>query len=509
MIVILRSLISDSPFKIYFGGSGATNRTKSTFGNDNMKKRIFIFAGVFVVIFAAIAIVAAVVGARPTSMAAAPEDVREWARESYEELFTGPLGKFPTLKTNPVPSYTIDTSKPDKVKIEWENTDDSRSMSQFGIRVDAGAGGREVKLPDGQTLTFVAVGVHFQGDPMISKYEGEVTWYDPSTLEPITDPDALGLPVKMQVNADKRELITVFSISDSAKPVRWHFLQAKDGKNLASIHSSSSFQAINDMRFYSLELDIFHQTSVDLLLSISYGEPEVKVIDLRKNDLTTPVMFAGGDAQIAIMELRNGNQNSSGWGGGTGNRYHEFRWSKAGSKSREKSFGLIGVWPSIHAQLMEWRLKGQATGKNQWRSVYGRNGFEKIGFPTELSGISEIEVRYFPKVVHSVFRLAEIPGAREVDNQFAQETGPITFEYRSELGRFVSKVTQTSGLNIYDIWPQTAFPMELDNTSPAALVKEAEARSGKKFYFNSSTLKFEEPPAPLTERLADWLKGIF
>ncbi len=473
-----------------------------------MKKRVIIFFGIIVVIFAAIAIVAAFAGARPTSMIASPDVIREWARDEYDKLFTGPLDTFPTLKSHPISSFSLDTSKPESVKIEWRDTDDDRSLYQFGTRVDGGVGGREVKLPDGQIITLVAVGTYFPGDPMVSKYQAEMTWYDPATLEPIEEPAGLGLPPKMDVDADDRKLIAVFSTSKPATPVRWHFLQAKDGRNLAPIHNSSRFQVVDNMQVYMLDLNIYHQTSVDLLLSISYGEPELKVVDLRKNDLSTPVMFAGGNAQLAVFFLQDGDQNSAGWGGSGDNKHHEFRWKPARAKSREKSFAVIGIWPSVHSNQMEWRMKDHPKGEQRWRSVYANDGFEELSFPTDLSGVNEIEIRYFPHVAHSIFRLAGIPRAPEVTNLFTHQTGPITFEYQSQPGQFISKSSQTTGLNLYNVWPQSSFPLKFDNTSPAALLKEAELLSGKQFYLNPDTLKFEDPPAPWTERFKEWLDDL-
>lgn len=480
-----------------------------------MKKGAVIFGSLLVLIFAALAIVVTVAISKAPSRFVSPSDEREWARAEFDRLFITSTGSLPLLPSDP-PAVRKMTEKKNKVEFVFDSISrDKRELTRFGNRIDTPPGDTAAILPDGNTLRFLGVATYFPEKLHERFLNGnvELVWHNPATLEPLDDSTARerNLESTSRLDLSERAIVLAFDLSEPDLPHRWQSINTRNSDTLCRVHSSSSSQTRENVRYCALELNLYHQSAMDLLISISHGKPETQTVDFASLPLNKPVFFDSGNVQLSVPFRSDGNQNSSSHshGGPSGKRDTiGFGWTK--SSSYRKSFAIIDCWPPAQGSQFEWRTTSGDKNNDYWRGNFGNDGVSSIDFITKLAETGPSEIRHFPDVTHVAFHLDAIPGLPKLKNLFEVNSGPIRFKYGSDARNFLESATQTRVTWHGKVWPDSSLPIEFENITPAELIAKAETLNGIQLHVDSDAQKIEEwKPKPLLERLSDWFKNLF
>jgi hypothetical protein len=415
-----------------------------------------------------------------------PDEVRAAALVKFNELFFLAPEPIPDLTTvSRVPEFVIDDSDAEQVSVSWTEEESSNDIAEYGDRIDADPKTQSFVLPNGQVIRLVGIAyspkrkkLFDEGDPERWGSQEQITWYDPVLLQPIADPQAVGLEADAHVR-ESSELLLAFDCSDrEARPVRWHWLRLHDERTMAVVANSSSRQTNkHDIMVYQHRLNIAHNTALRILLPISYGEPEVKQID--PNATEQAIRFGGDAVEFSVLYSRDGYQGgSSSTGRGIGTEAQvgfRFRDAKPGA-NQSQSFSVVSVWPQVQGNSLQYLDEN----KKSWRNFYPNNVVNAIRYKGKLAEMGPRKWRRFPKLARGVFELKEIPGLPELKNLFKAEVGPVRFEYDNQFREAISGPTLLQwGYHKTSI-PRAEFPIVFDDprVTPGQLLAEYEKRIG-------------------------------
>lgn len=453
-----------------------------------MIKRLIIFVFCLVALSVAIVGVAVLLDGRGSPHFSSPDEVRANAVSRFDELFVHAPGVIPDLSKVPViPGFSTDDSKPGEVKVTWKQEESQNDIDMFGDRIEADPALQSFALPNGQVVRLIAV-AHSPGlkklyendDPERWGQHGKITWCDPVSLQPIADPESLGLEQEVDID-EHQALFLALRCSDlENRPVRWHWIRMFDERTQASVANSSSRHGNKQgVVIYRHRLKIFHTTPLRLLLPISYGKAEVKEIDLTQAD--SVARFGGDAVEISIVASYAGEKYSSSqsYAGSSGESVSTYRYREAKpDRDWSQSFSLVSVWPQVQGKRLQFLGED---GKN-WRDFHPNNIINAVSHDQKMNQLGTQKWRRLPQQVRGVFYLEGIPGLPELDNLFEAEIGPIRFAYENQFREAITGPTLLDwGYHEKSI-PSSEFPITFDDPAitPAQLLAQYENRIGEK-----------------------------
>ena len=486
-----------------------------------MKKRLTIFALCMALISGAILRTAWFLERGAPRYFSSPDEIRADALGQFGELFYRALEPIPDLTTTSrVPSFVIDDSEAGRVSVKWIEEETSNNIAEFGDRIDADPKTQAFTLPNGQVIRLVGFAYSPKRKKLLDEDDPErwgrtekITWYDPVSLQPIADPESVGL--EQEVNVDDRNgLLFAFDCSDrKARPVRWHSLRLHDERTTAVVANSSSRHANkHSIMVYQLRLNIVHNTSLRLLLPVSYGDPEVKQVNL---DEKQPSLRFGGDAvEISLLYSRDGDKNSSSSSGrGVGMETTAgfgYRDAKPGG-NRSQSFSVVSVWPQVQGNSLQFLREKDKS----WQNFHPNNPVNAVSYDAKLAELGQQKWRRFPKQARGVFKLKEIPGLPELKNLFDAEIGPVRFKYDGDFRKAIAGPTLLQWDYHKTSIPSSEFPIVFDDptVTPDQLLADYEKRIGIKLEVDQTNHEITDEVDSWRKRLKKWwqrtLSGIF
>lgn len=424
-----------------------------------------------------------------------PDLPREWAKKEWEEVFELPLpDTWPTLGSHPAPALTLGEGK-DGFRVESEYRDIESSLRLYEV-FDAGEGSREMVLPTGNRfrLEAIAMVLPSDGDWENKQYPRiAADWREPLTLEP-AESDMDGFKWRdVSVRGEGPRLYIRLS-HQGGQPLRWHAPRLYDERMKIPLSQSRSISADETHAEFFIDLDMWHQSPVRLVVEFAFGEAESRELPIKEG---ASVNFDGLSAVKILNRLPHG--------------YGTRRYSSSSLRqvsvfeapedpSDRKSAVVFHVWPPHEVDLVDFQTDLSPKRKTVW----GRSGTVSLELHREEKDARRFQVRRLPRMGRIVFHLPALP--RLVDSGNLFET-PIDFLRIGNQHRFSRVIANATGLRWTgnDRIPGGVYPMGYEDTTPIALLGEFERLCGALHYFDRHdlTLSSSKPPTML-ERLLDW-----
>ncbi|NNE90585.1 MAG: hypothetical protein HKN23_02970 [Verrucomicrobiales bacterium] len=477
-----------------------------------MKKALTILGISVGIIFLTVLVIAFVVANRESEYFSPPDEPRAWAASRYDSFFNDPRQTLPVLSTaSSPPNFEIDDSDPAEVKIKWAPEILPHQIGAYGERIDAGAGQTEITLPNGQIIRLMAIAYVRQPNALgsvDSQYDNRnvtLTWHDPLTLEPISDPESLNLPPSEDVQ-QRAELFLAFSCSDFKKrPIRWHWARMFDNQTSQNFGSSMSMYGRENVQIYSTHLHRFHSSPLRLALPVSYGEPEIRELDAAKPKSKTT--FTYGPAEVTTLWAGNGHQGGSSSRSDGGLSVSGYRIRPATERSYSQSFSLIYIHPVMQGYTMESRRVSR-DGKLSWSPIYPNSGIINLYHHVPLEKIAPVKIRQYPHLATGLFHVTGIPDLPKLDNLFDAKVGPIQFRYEHDIRQFIEQTTALQwNLHHSHSIDRSRFPLKFPDpeTTVIDVLKEFEALIGTELAVDPLTYQIGDPKLSPFEKFKNWV----
>lgn len=433
-----------------------------------------------------------------------PDAVRPWAREAYERTLSPSTRRpLPALADLPSPALTIHDSG-QELEITGSRADEFRKETCHELFfADANGTGT---LPDGTRLTLEAIAVFLPSDTADgesrSKRSTRPEWVEPMTGRPFAgDPDAAWWKEKRVPPRDQPHLHLHVN-KEGDLPIRWHAPEIFDARTQVRLNSVSSYSITEPHGTFWSGLDIWHQTVVEISVPFAFGPVEEQSLEMREG---ASVEF-GTTSRVEVLRLLPGDVSLREWGGGSEGFRSLFHRSDARPGMPPQRTPILFVWPPPASVMIEVLSHDGDDGS----LLHGNDGIANLTQTGADSAATSIRLRRFPRLGRAVFRVPKLPRLTEVGNLFAVPIPKTRISSESDWIRLVAgsvggrAIHSGSGSAI----PDTLFPMEVENTTPAKLLEEYERHLGKPVYFNESTFELgDRPPPGLLERIAEWWRG--
>lgn len=357
-----------------------------------------------------------------------------------------------------------------------------------------------VTLPDGNRLNISAVAIALPTD---TEWEGEETppekipdWRDPYTGESLSfSPGDPLWSQKRAVSAVRPKLHFRVQVEGDA-PIRWLIPSVHDAQTKRSVGAVSG-PVYKGEGFFSMDLEIWHQTALDVGVEFYFGDPEVQTLPVKKG---AEIRF-GNNAIVQVKDVFPAGYRFVSWvGGGSRYMFHS-------KPPKEIQMGMaLQVWPPCNTQLIDYEI----VGTKEPHRVYGSYGLVGYRFPKGMKNVSEIQLRRYPRLGRAKFHLTTIPRLPEVSNLFASPISKIRIKYPGNLASHAADAAEVKydrSISSSDL-PKSKFPMILTDTTPAKIFVQIEEMSGQTLYFDSNEMEVtaRKPPG-LLERVRDWIQN--
>ncbi len=439
-----------------------------------------------------------------TRFEVSPAEKRPWAEATWRKRFDPAAHlSLPKLSSSPPPTLTI-TKKKNELEIVG-SPGHNDTLDAYHEIFEADPSG-VVTLPDGNRLELAAVALMLPSDiernedtPRYPRLRPE--WIDPRTGDPIpTDlPENEWARREDQVPDHGPRLFLRVRRTGSQAPLRWLAPQVHDDRTLRNLGSTASYSSsLSDGQFW-VDLEQWHQAPLRIGIQLAFGNPEEKAIPAKKGSLAT----FGDDASFELLDILPHGHGGSSWGGNSGGFTTTFRESKPRPGHPERTF-VFQVWPRSNHFLTEIFPSESERG----RLLTGNFGISGMELRGEEAAARELRLLRYPRLGRAVFELSSVPRLPEVANLFEVPIPWIRIDYSSQFARAITDTTGTQRrFRDYQQLPESLFPMEFANITPAELIAEYERLTGERLYFNENTLELtDERPPGLSERWKDWWK---
>ena len=242
---------------------------------------------------------------------------------------------------------------------------------------------------------------------------------------------------------------------------------------LTSGHSSSMQRGAETTIWISADIELWHQTPIDLVLTIATGPIELTShpIDLS----TSPIPFPGG--MLKLLHIAEAEIN--GWGTDINNGTNYVTLSTdRDTKPSKTSFVFFG-WPTMQGLPLQIQL---ARADGQPAQHTGRSSSETLLIATvdeKPADLAKIEMRYYPNVYRLVFHLPELPGLpeenRNLENLFDTHIPYIRLPYEHAYQSTILKLIAMEAPHIPLSYSNLFFPIIRTNTTARELFREMES----------------------------------
>jgi hypothetical protein len=242
---------------------------------------------------------------------------------------------------------------------------------------------------------------------------------------------------------------------------------------LTSGHSSSMQRGAETTIWISADIELWHQTPIDLVLTIATGPIELTShpIDLS----APPVPFPGG--MLKLLHIAEAEINSWGTDINNGTNYVTLSTDRD-AKPSKTSFVFFG-WPTMQGLPIQLQL---AHPDGQPAQHIGRSSSETLLIATvdeKPADLAKIEMRYYPNVYRLVFHLPELPGLpeenRNLENLFDMHIPYIRLPYEHAYQSTILKLIAMEAPHIPLSYSNLFFPIIRTNTTARELFREMES----------------------------------
>jgi hypothetical protein len=241
---------------------------------------------------------------------------------------------------------------------------------------------------------------------------------------------------------------------------------------LTSGHSSSMQGPTTTRIWIAADIELWHQTPIDLVLTIATGPTKLTTHPIDLN--AAPIPYPGG--MLKLLHLGDTEINS--WGTDFNNGTNYVTLSGNRESDEAKTSLVFFSWPTLQGvpiQIQMTRRDGtpaQHTGRSSSENLLIATVVEK---PTELGAI---EMRYYPNVYRLVFHLPELPGLPEAnrnlqnlfDTHIPQIHVPYQYAYQTTIMKLIAMEGPQLPLNYSNLF----FPVIRTNTTARELFREME-----------------------------------
>ncbi|NNE92596.1 MAG: hypothetical protein HKN23_13195 [Verrucomicrobiales bacterium] len=476
-----------------------------------MKNRFAGFAILFFLLLAGLGLVAVIFSGKTKTRFSPSKVERPWAADDYREFLVDPLQPTPSL-VSPAPTFNVDDSKTGEVEVTWLTPHGIPKLGLFGDRIEAGPGIAEVRLPNGQIVRIKGIAIMpvlptNQRGKTAADRKRPVDWRNPASLDPITEPESVGLPETWGTNTVQRFLIPLEATDSQEKPVRWQTCKLFNNETKQRLGSGTSVVRMSGHMIYAVDLNMFHTAPLSLVVPICYGETEEISIDPTKKGT---MRFTRHPAEIGFLTARDGRLNGSSWGGSGSESLTRFRYESTTRKGDWQSFSLMTVWPSVLAVMID-RFEPRDGGKGRWARVTANGGLHSVGHLKPISEVESIRLRQYPNLACCVFQIPGLPGKPAATNLFDVKIGPLKIDGSYEFNELMEDATALQWNVPHRGSLSHHFPLVFDDpdVTPGELLAEYERLTGQEVEVNSVDLKLEAPEPNWLKRFENWLDSTF
>ena len=429
----------------------------------------------------------------------------------YDSVFNPAVSvPIPDLLSHPVPGLNVGPAPPasgtqEELRIEFENRyPQFPSPNQFYEIFGTDASG-VVALPDGNRLRLTAVALFLPSDAewMIDEDPPNLVpeWLDPSTGNSL--PASSEDPVWKEPRSvpPMRPRLHFRVEVEGTAPIRWRIPNIHDARTKRSIAGVSTVASDRKEGFFSMDLEIWHQTPLDIGVEFAFGDPERKTLPMEKG---AEVRF-GDHAIVRVMDdFPDGYRflryppNGFKFGG-------NFNFYSRPSQTPRRALALF-VWPPNSTQQIEY-LPDPAEDS---RKYYGSRGIVGMKLPAAAQEATEMPVLRYPRLGRAVFHLPKIPRLPEVSNLFESPITKIRVKYPGNYPGYAldaAEVKRDFRLKSSELLP-SEFPKFVTDTTPMEIIAGIEQVSGKRLYYDKTAgVVTDRKPPGLLEQLKDWWRS--
>jgi hypothetical protein len=241
---------------------------------------------------------------------------------------------------------------------------------------------------------------------------------------------------------------------------------------LTTGHSSSVHNHAASTIWIGADIELWHQTPVELVLTIALGPTQASIHPIDVN--APPIAFAGG--MLKLLHIADTEINS--WGNdslGTTN-FVTLLPDRAGPEPKT-ALAFYG-WPTAHGIPVQIQLADRDGSTPQHTGMSSSENILIASVDGRPEQLGSIQMRYFPNVYRLVFHLQELPGLpeenRNLKNLFDIQIPFVRIPSEHAYQSTILKLAALKGDHIPLAYSNIFFPMVRTNTTVRELFREME-----------------------------------
>jgi hypothetical protein len=216
-------------------------------------------------------------------------------------------------------------------------------------------------------------------------------------------------------------------------------------------------------------------------------------------------------ASVEVVDVLSSRITSSGRSssaeGGVSYQNVSFRFAQdpANGGSQNRRGAIFHVWPPHNEKLIDFAIEEKKSpGKKRYLNAWGNDGITTAEFPEESELVS-VQARRMPRLGRAVFLLPKIPRLPETDNLFDTPITRVELHYPNHMVDVIKKGAAVqwsgwSGRSVSDVH----FPMILEETTPAEVLRLNEDLVGRPLFFDRDELEITAKRSGMLTDLKEW-----
>lgn len=287
-------------------------------------------------------------------------------------------------------------------------------------------------------------------------------------------------------------------LTHASKPTLWHGLNVFNARTLTKVNSGYQGYLTKNPAEWSVDLNQFFASPIDILLPISYGQTETKTWDFQRDP---ELEFSDPQVRLLSLFATDGSPTSASFS----RKNASFGWKPVRSSDQiEQSLLYIHSEPQIRLKSI---LLQDQTGKRLSGDV--SNGVRSVTLGQPLERVGPITFTLFPETARIHFRLPPFPEMTEYENLFdiplPQKTIRSSYEMKAQL-------SSTLDLRLSDLQSiqisKDEFPIEIGpDQTHADLLLNLQRMTGKSLVVNEETHRIEVRESNWIEAIKAWIKS--
>lgn len=457
-------------------------------------------------------------GGPPSTWHSAPDTVRPWTVDHWNDVHTASMGEFPT---GPPELDRLDTITwaDDKLKLSYPTVHDGfvwpTEIIQLGEDTPFSDGTRQARV----TWLGLARPDAADPDPSDSGLRAAYRFFAPSSHEPLNDAQIKDLTqhyrnqrAYFQVSNNGPDFAIGLQVDGYDHP-RWSSFTVYDARTHVQLNSGCSYSVTDDGRFSgSTNLKLWHPCPVLVGLDLLHGPVFEAAVPLKKDTVVEL-----GDARMRIIDVREAPGSRS-WSSSGGNPLKEIAISTADTDELV-TYLVVEMWPVEQFRGLNWDIcswDGRRIHLNTQTS--NEEAIGVFGIAAPMKDLATVRVTLRTRRTRFLVDLREVPGLPE-ENRGADNLFDVSvpwfgeprsdWDYRRLLADLV-QLEESSSTHGRPPLPLTSPP---PGSTPADLARRWEASAPDApiaIDQAAGEIHFGKPPkAPgVLQRLRDWLRRI-